>query len=240
MLEAALIFGAYLVGSIPVGVLFARAKGVNLFEVGSGNVGATNVKRALGIKAALAVFVLDVAKGVVPAAIALQVFRSQEWSFGVGLAAIAGHCLSPFLRFRGGKGVATGLGVLFGSVPIVAACALGVFLATMAVTRWVSLSSVFGAVSVVLFGIVFGVSPLLLAFFGAMAAFLVYRHIPNLKRILEGSEPRFEFRDKGKDGHIADTDKPFADQVSGEPDGKPEKEPEPAEIGQTPTGGGRV
>lgn len=197
MLEAALILGAYLVGAIPVGVLVARSRGVNLFEVGSGNVGATNVKRALGSKAALLVFVLDVLKGVLPSAAALQLLHSAEWAFGIGLAAVAGHCLSPFLRFRGGKGVATGLGVLFGSVPLVAVCALGLFLLVFAATRWVSLSSIIAAASVLVFGLVFEGSPLILGFSSLMAAFLIYRHIPNIKRILDGTEPKFSLgRDK--------------------------------------------
>jgi len=193
MLEAALFLGAYLLGAIPVGVLVARSRGVNLFEVGSGNVGATNVKRALGAKLALVVFVLDVLKGTLPSVLALQLLKSPEWAFGIGLAAIAGHCLSPFLKFRGGKGVATGLGVLFGSVPLVAVSALSVFVVSFAATRWVSLSSLLAAISVVLFGWVYGASPLLLGFFGLMSGFLIYRHIPNIKRILNGTEPKFTF-----------------------------------------------
>lgn len=193
MLEAALLVGAYLLGSIPFGVLIARARGVDIFSVGSGNVGATNVKRALGTGPALVVLVLDVLKGVIPAAAAWQFLGSQEWAFGVGLAAVAGHCLSPFLGFRGGKGIATGLGVLLGSAPLVALSALGVFLISMLVCRWVSLSSMLAAVAAVGFGFLYGCSPILIGFFAAMTAFLIFRHRSNIKRLIEGTEPKFSW-----------------------------------------------
>lgn len=193
MLEFALVAGAYLVGSIPFGVLIARARGVDLFQVGSGNVGATNVKRALGLGPALVVFALDVLKGAIPSAAGVFLLQSQEWGFGIGLAAVAGHCLSPFLKFRGGKGIATGLGALMGAAPLVAASAFAVFFVAMMVSRWVSLSSMLGAVAAVGFGILYGCSPLLIGCFAVMAAFLVYRHRPNIQRLIDGTEPKFEW-----------------------------------------------
>jgi acyl phosphate:glycerol-3-phosphate acyltransferase len=194
MIEAALLVGGYLVGSIPFGVLVARARGVNLFEVGSGNVGATNVKRALGPGPALLVFLLDVAKGAGPAAVAWWILDSREWALGVGLVAIVGHCLSPFLGFRGGKGVATGLGAMLGSSPAVALSAFGVFLFLFGLSRIVSLSSLFAVSSLMLFGWLYGDSVILQGFYVLLAAFVFYRHRGNIARLAEGTEPRFSFR----------------------------------------------
>src|SRR5436309_2849877 len=106
MLTVLLIIGAYIVGAIPVGFLVARARGIDILHFGSGNIGATNVHRALGKWLGLLVFFLDVSKGMVPAAIAFYLTASQGLAFAAGMAAVAGHCLSPFLGFKGGKGIA--------------------------------------------------------------------------------------------------------------------------------------
>lgn len=193
MIEGAIILGAYVLGSIPFGVLVARARGVDLFKVGSGNVGATNVNRALGRKWALLVFALDVLKGAVPALVARQELASSEWALAAGLAAIAGHCLSPFLRFRGGKGVATGLGMLLGSAPPVALSAFGLFLIAMLVWRFVSLASILAAASILPFGFVFGEPPLVLGTYAALAAFVIWRHRANVRRLRDGTESRFHW-----------------------------------------------
>lgn len=191
MIEAVLFISAYVLGSIPFGVLFARAKGVDIFAVGSGNVGATNVKRALGLGPAIVVFLLDVLKGFAPAFVAIRLLGSQEWAIGVGVAAILGHCYSPFLRFRGGKGIATGLGVLLGVTPWVALCVLGVFLLSMLIHRWVSLSSLIAVATAPLFGWLFKDSPWMFLFYAALLIFVVIRHRENIKRLLDGTEPKF-------------------------------------------------
>src|SRR5262249_41045323 len=116
MMERVLwVVAAYLAGSIPFGVLFARARGVDLRQVGSGNIGATNASRALGKKIGALVFLCDAAKGTAPVLLARwrlgESGQASWWVAGVGAAAFVGHLASPWLRFRGGKGVATAFGV---------------------------------------------------------------------------------------------------------------------------------
>ncbi len=200
---ALLLAGAYLLGSIPFGVLAARAKGVDLATVGSGNVGATNVHRALGIRWGLAVFALDVAKGLAPALCARLLFASPGvidppavadagfWTLVAGIAAVVGHCASPWLRFRGGKGIATGLGAILGSSPLVGLCALGVFALLFVPTRVVSLSSLVAAASLIPFGIVWGDSGAVVTTYGALLAFVLFRHRANIERLWKGTEPKF-------------------------------------------------
>lgn len=200
MIQAAFFVGAYLVGAIPFGVLFARARGIDLFAVGSGNVGATNVKRALGLGPAIVVFLLDVLKGFVPAYLALRVLGSQDWAIAVGVAAILGHCFSPFLKFKGGKGIATGLGVLFGVTPWVALSVFGVFLLSMLIHRWVSLSSLTAVVTAPFFGWLFGDSPGMFVFYAALLIFVLVRHKANINRLMDGTEPKFSLsRPKSQD-----------------------------------------
>jgi len=193
MIVAAWILGAYLIGAVPFGVIVARAKGVDLFSVGSGNVGATNVTRALGKGPGLLVFALDVCKGVAPSLAARWYFQSPEWALGIGCAAIAGHCLSPFLRFRGGKGIASGLGMLIGSTPLVAASAFGVFALMFWLCRWVSLASIVAVASTLLFGWIFGDSPWMLGAYAVLLLFVIYRHRANIRRLREGTEPKFRW-----------------------------------------------
>jgi len=195
-----LLVAAYVVGSIPFGYLIARANGVDILKAGSGNIGATNVYRVLGSTRqgkwlGLGVFLLDVLKGFLPAATGYYLLgHSQLWAFLIGMGAVAGHCLSPFLGFKGGKGVATGLGVVFGSCPLVAASAFGIFLISMALTRFVSLSSLIAAIALVPLGFAFQVHYVLIWAFAALALFVFYRHRPNIKRLLSGDEPKFVFK----------------------------------------------
>jgi glycerol-3-phosphate acyltransferase PlsY len=192
MLQIALFVGAYFIGAIPFGFLIARLKGVDILKMGSGNIGATNVIRVLGKKLGLTVFALDVLKGFIPTFCAyLFCGRSDLVAFCVGMGAVAGHCLSPFLRFKGGKGVATGLGVLFGACPLVAVSAFGVFVLILGFSRFVSLSSIVASVALIPLGVAFHVHAALLWAFAALALFVIYRHRANLKRLREGAEPKF-------------------------------------------------
>lgn len=185
---------AYFVGATPFGVLIARHHGVNLFQVGSGNTGATNVYRALGKKPALAVFALDVLKGVLPAMIVRGRTGSEEWALAVGLCAVLGHSLSPFLNFRGGKGISTGLGALLGSSPAVALSTLGSFLIAFGLSGYVSLSSLISAVAMVGFGFLYARSPTLIGAFGTLAVWVTVRHLPNIRRLIDGTEPKFSLQ----------------------------------------------
>lgn len=197
---------AYLIGAIPFGVIVCRAYGIDLFAVGSGNIGATNVKRALGDRWGLAVWVLDVMKSLVPTLVARSLIHERlgpldpqtQW-FLVGLAAILGHCASVFLRFRGGKGISTALGAIVGSAPVVAALCFGLFAIVLAVTRYMAIASIVGVSSVVVFSLLVpGNTPQLLPVYVLLSAFVIYRHRANLKRLRTGEEPKFGFGKKPK------------------------------------------
>lgn len=179
LLLAAVVLG-YLAGSVSTATLVAARRGVDLRQVGSGNPGATNVGRALGRRAGVAVAVLDVLKGAVPAA----AFGEADHRAGLvaGVAAVLGHVTSPFLRGRGGRGVATAAGAVFGSQPLWAPVVLGVWVAVVLLSRWVALASVCAAVSVVVVALLVRED---VAWAAALALVVVARHQPNLARRLD-------------------------------------------------------
>ena len=170
----ALLVG-YVVGAVSPATLLARRRGVDLRGVGSGNPGATNAGRALGTRIGLLVAVLDVLKGLVPAA----AFGAADHRAGLlaGLAAVLGHVTSPFLRGRGGKGVATAAGAILGTHPLWAVPVLLTWAVVLAVARWTALASIAAAVAMVVVAVVVG-ADVLWAF--ALAAIVVVRHQPNL------------------------------------------------------------
>jgi acyl phosphate:glycerol-3-phosphate acyltransferase len=143
---AAGVVVAFLVGSLNPATTIARVLGKDLASSGSGNPGATNAGRVLGRKWGIVVGVLDVLKGLVPTVVAGQVFGAHA-AYAVGVAAVLGHIWSPFLRGRGGKGVATTLGAILGVHPWVALVVVLVFGVGVALTRWVAAGSIFGAVA---------------------------------------------------------------------------------------------
>lgn len=189
MTLALLVVGAYFLGSIPFGFLIAKSRGVDIRTVGSGNIGATNVLRALGKGPAIAVFFLDISKGVIPAALGHALFSRTDLAFAAGVAAVVGHSFSPFLGFKGGKGIATGLGALIGSTPLVAAGAAAVFALSMAITMIVSISSVLGALSILPFGVLVGDPPALYPAYLLFGLYLTWRHRSNIGRLRDGTEP---------------------------------------------------
>lgn len=194
-----LLLGSYLLGAIPFGVLIARTQGVDIMKVGSGNTGATNVMRVLGKGPGYAVFVLDTLKGLVPTLVGRWLFPDrQEFWFLAGALAIIGHSFSPFLKFRGGKGISSALGMTIGTSPIVALCAFVVFATTLGTTRFMSLASIFAIISTIPFGFLFKDSSWVLMGYSAMVVFIVYRHRANIKRLKDGTEPKFKF-DKSVD-----------------------------------------
>jgi acyl phosphate:glycerol-3-phosphate acyltransferase len=137
---------AFLIGSIPVGVLVGRARGVDIRKQGSGNIGATNALRVMGWKVGVPVLLADIAKGVVPVLLARQITHDAPvWVTATGVAAVLGHCFSPFLAFSGGKGVATALGMILALDWRVGLIAIALFIVVMVFTRYVSLGSVLGA-----------------------------------------------------------------------------------------------
>jgi acyl phosphate:glycerol-3-phosphate acyltransferase len=143
---AAAVVAAFLVGSVNPATLIARVRGTDLSVSGSGNPGATNAGRVLGRRWGLLVGALDVLKGLVPTVIAAQ-WVGPHLAYAVGLAAVLGHIWSPFLRGRGGKGVATTLGAILGVHPLIAVVVLVAFAVGFVVTRWVAAGSILGSLA---------------------------------------------------------------------------------------------
>jgi glycerol-3-phosphate acyltransferase PlsY len=178
------MLGAYLLAGIPVGLLIGRARGVDLREVGSGNIGATNAVRALGRRWGLLVFALDVAKAAVPVALASMRFGDPTSLALIALAAILGHVFPIYLRFRGGKGVACALGVFLVLAPKAALVGLLVYLQTLWLTRISAVGSLTAALVIVAMTWVDGSVPFPYVVLAAGVAGLIWeRHRPNLVQL---------------------------------------------------------
>ena len=198
----------YLLGSIPSGYLAGRwIQGVDIRSLGSGSTGATNVLRVFGKGPALAVFLVDVLKGTAAVLLAKALLEgdgiaatsdwgSDWWVVAAGLAALAGHSWSLWLGGKGGKAVATGLGMLLGLVPAVGLACFGIFLTTLSASRIVSLSSVVAALSLPLLMLGSfaaaggGLRPAYLVLALLTTLLVVWRHRSNLQRLLAGTEPK--------------------------------------------------
>jgi acyl phosphate:glycerol-3-phosphate acyltransferase len=205
MLTLAIVLGAsYLLGSIPFGYLAGRIAGIDIQKGGSGNIGATNVLRVLGRRYGYTVFVLDFLKGLgaVKISVSIATLMRQDWVspeiFGIvaAVSAVIGHCFPLWLKFRGGKGVATSAGALFGLMPFAMLIGVVIWLLIFWFTRYVSLASVVAAVAL----------PLVIAimtrlnqsyekalFYSSLsiAGVVIWRHQSNLSRLMRGREPRF-------------------------------------------------
>ena len=198
-----LILCAYLLGSVPFAYLIAKAvRGIDIREVGSGNVGATNVGRALGRKWGILVFALDVLKGFLPTLAALLLhgcrIGESELPLGValaGLAAIAGHNWPIFLRFKGGKGMATSCGVFLAVFPLGLLIALGAWAVVVAITRYISVGSMVAAATLLGCALLlprdpFGGGRFLTALAAVAAVLSIVRHRANIGRLVQGTENR--------------------------------------------------
>lgn len=186
------IFAAYIVGSIDFAVIVARMHDVDIHEVGSGNPGASNVARSIGKFPAAMVLLGDTMKGVVGAAMGMVASGTAdpqiEWAFLAGLAAVVGHCYPVFHKFRGGKGVATGLGVLFFTVPWVGLILVASWLILVRVTNMASVSSLITVLASIPLAIWQGVSGMSLVWLIVTVVFVVWRHRGNIQRVFKGSE----------------------------------------------------
>ena len=191
MIEVTLIISAYLLGSVPTGYLLGSLTGIDVRKAGSGNVGATNVARVLGKGRGVLTLIADTAKGWLPVFAALAIGLSLPSAVLAGTAAFLGHLYPIFLRFEGGKGVATALGVLLCLAPTATFILLGIFVATVATSRFVSLSSITAAVAAPFALWIAGHPPVVVAAGGFMAAMITWRHRGNLQRLLAGNEPKF-------------------------------------------------
>lgn len=186
----------YLLGSIPASFLIAKAFGVDLRTIGSGNVGATNALRALGPKAGVPALVSDVSKGTLAVWFGEWILPAGGhhvmFPLACGMAAVFGHTFSVWLAFKGGKGVATGAGVFGALAPAALGLSFAVFLAVIAATRYVSLASILAALSLNVFIVL--TEPykmaMLLPFSLPLALFIIYKHRDNLRRLMAGTEPK--------------------------------------------------
>ena len=180
------VVGSYLLGSIPTGFLWAKARGIDIRKVGSGNIGATNVMRALGKGPGSAVLLIDAAKGFLPVFWAQG--RGIELQMVCCIAVIAGHNWTCWLKFKGGKGVATSAGALAAMLPVPLLCGLAVWGVVFGLSRYVSLASVCGAVALPV--ATWWQKPEFFWLTVFLSAIVIYKHKANLQRLLAGTENR--------------------------------------------------
>src|SRR5213595_1835648 len=189
------IIVAYLIGSVPFALLLARRWGAaDLRTLGSGNLGAANVLRASGIRAGVIVAVLDVAKGAASVALAMRISNGPVAPAAAGFAAVVGHIYPVWLKFKGGKGVATACGVFSVLTPLAVPPALVVFLVTVWLTKYVSLGSILATIALPSIAYATGAPPAALVAAWAAAALIIFRHRSNVLRIVGGTERRIGVR----------------------------------------------
>lgn len=187
---AAVILAAYLLGSIPFALILARRWGSDLRSVGSGNLGATNVMRASGVRAGVLVAILDMSKGAASVWLAARVSDAAPLPAAAGLAAIIGHIYPVWLRFHGGKGVATACGVFSILTPLAVPPAMAIFAAVVWLTKYISLGSVLASVALPPIAYALGSPAPAVIAAAAASAFIVFRHRSNLVRLFTGTERR--------------------------------------------------
>ena len=193
MSYAILLILSYFLGAIPFGLIIGKAwRGVDIRDHGSGNIGATNVFRTLGPGPGTVAFIADVFKGLIPVVAAGQIAPNTAWlPVAAGMSSILGHTLSVFLKFKGGKGVATSLGVGIGLVPPIAAIAFGLWVVIFAATRYVSVASMLASISV---PVMMWATPCPIEYriFGMLVGtYVVVKHRSNIVRLMQGKENRF-------------------------------------------------
>lgn len=196
------LLAAYLIGSIPTGYLFGRwLKGVDIRKQGSGNIGATNVFRVAGKVPGVIVLLLDITKGLIVVTLLADILfkaalpiNQNLFKIILGLAIIAGHNWTVFLKFKGGKGVATSAGVLLGLEPIAVLICFLIWILVFIITHYVSLSSIISALFLPLFTNLFYKSPELIIFSLIIAVIGIYKHRSNIKRLLNGTESKISFK----------------------------------------------
>jgi len=174
--------------AIPFGLIVSNFKHVDLRAIGSGNIGATNVFRALGPVYGAIVFFLDSLKGWVPTYVSIQLFEDPIIHISVGAVTIIGHTLSCFARFKGGKGAATGIGVIMALSPLVTGIILVVAICLIYITRYVALTSIACSLLAPVLFYIFGYPKHYVIVLCVIAIFIIIRHTSNIKRLLAGKE----------------------------------------------------
>lgn len=180
----------YLIGSIPFGVITGKIMGTDIRKVGSGNIGATNIYRNLGTLPAITVFILDLLKGSVAVWAAQAITASPLIAVTAGIAAVIGHMYPVYIGFKGGKGSATGLGILLGIAPDLFVITMIYVVVMIAVTRYVSVTSITGVLLLAVMMLAFHKPTEYFIASIIVAALVIYRHIPNIKRLMAGTEPK--------------------------------------------------
>ncbi|HEU0265881.1 MAG TPA: glycerol-3-phosphate 1-O-acyltransferase PlsY [Geobacterales bacterium] len=192
-LHLTITVAAYLLGSVPTGLLIARAKGgVDIRTAGSGNIGATNVYRTMGRTAGVITLMADAVKGFLPVFAAQMLDFPPIWIAAIGLAAFLGHVFTVFLRFKGGKGVATGLGVFLAASPLAVLSSLAIFIIVVLVWRYISLGSILAAAVTPIFILLFTHSGTLTLMGTVIAAIIIVKHHENIRRLVAGTESKFK------------------------------------------------
>jgi acyl phosphate:glycerol-3-phosphate acyltransferase len=190
MADLIAVVAAYLVGSIPFAQLLSKRRGIDLRRVGSGNVGATNVLRTLGVRPAVVAMMLDAVKGTVAVLVAQRLTNGVAAPVMAGLASMIGHVYPVWLRFRGGKGVATAAGAFAVLTPVAVAAAIAVFLLTVALTRFISVGSMAAALTLAGWAIASD-APTAVGIGAAIgAALVIIGHRANVLRLVAGTERR--------------------------------------------------
>ncbi|MGW8272287.1 MAG: glycerol-3-phosphate 1-O-acyltransferase PlsY [Thermodesulfovibrionales bacterium] len=182
--------GAFLLGSVPFGLLIARLRGVDIRSSGSGNIGATNVLRSVGKGEALLTLVADAAKGFIPAYLALRLFPQGPAAGIIGVTAVVGHVFSIFLRFRGGKGVATALGVLGAYAPLVGILTVAIWILIFLVSRISSLSAVGAFLLLPVVAYMAGEPGEKTVLMTGLSLLIIMRHKDNIGRLIRGEEAK--------------------------------------------------
>ena len=186
------IGAAYLIGSIPTGLLLGKAYGIDVRKEGSGNIGATNLYRTVGRKVGIITLIGDCLKGLLPVAVVSYSSLPPGTAAWVGLAAFCGHVFSVFLKFKGGKGVATALGVFIALAPLAVAIAIAIFAVCMFLWRYVSLGSISAAIAMPVAVYFLGGTGTVTTVTGIIAVIVIARHHENIGRLLSGTENKFK------------------------------------------------
>ena len=198
------LVGAYLIGGIPFGFIIGKSRGVDVRTVGSKNIGATNVFRTVGKKWGLLAFFCDVMKGFLPTLAARHFAAEPSWlPLAVGIMTVVGHMLTPYMKFKGGKGVATAFGALIALIPATVGIAFAIFAATFAYSNYISLGSCVAATALAVMVWVPFLDhagyrdPPLCILVTLIAAFIVWKHRSNIGRLVRGEENKIYLFKKG-------------------------------------------